>query len=68
MPRRMDRISVVIPTYNERHDLLRKSIDTILNQTYPNIQLIVVDDGSLDDTGSGETWKDRSKVQDMVLN
>ena len=37
-------ISVVMPTYN-RIDLLPRSIESILNQTYQNFEFIIVDDG-----------------------
>lgn len=43
------RISVVIPVY-DRTDVLRQSISSILNQTYQNFELIIVCDGSPDET------------------
>jgi len=41
--------SVVIPTFN-RLNVLSRSIDSVLNQTYGNFELIVVDNGSTDNT------------------
>jgi len=42
-------ISVIVPTYN-RSDLISETIKSILNQTYRNFELIIVDDGSTDNT------------------
>lgn len=42
-------MSVVLPTYN-RANLLGRAIQSVLNQTYRNFELIIVDDGSKDDT------------------
>lgn len=42
-------VGVIIPTYN-RAALVMQAVDSVLNQTHPVSELIVVDDGSTDDT------------------
>ena len=43
----MDKISVIVPVYNvEKY--LDKCVESIVNQTYKNLEIILVDDGSTD--------------------
>lgn len=44
------KVSVIIPTFN-RGWALRESVDSVLEQEYDSFELLVVDDGSTDDTG-----------------
>ena len=44
----MDLISIIVPVYNVEQ-YLRDCIESIINQSYRNLQIILVDDGSLDD-------------------
>lgn len=45
----LELISVVMPTYNREKTIIR-AVNSVLNQTYKNIELIVVDDCSSDNT------------------
>jgi len=47
VPKAKGLVSVVLPVYNGG-DVLEKSIESVLNQTYKNLELIIVNDGSTD--------------------
>ena len=45
----MPKISVVVPVYNTAQ-YLNKCLDSIINQTYQDIEVIIVNDGSTDNS------------------
>lgn len=47
----MTKISVIVPVYNVERELER-CVESICNQTYKNLEIILVDDGSTDDSGN----------------
>lgn len=51
MPKSKYKISVIVPVYNKK-DYLPQCIDSILSQTYGNLELILVDDESADGSGA----------------
>lgn len=55
-------ISVVIPAYNTR-ETIAEAIDSVLVQSYSNLEIIVIDDGSPDDVATHVEQKYGSKVQ-----
>ena len=55
-------ISIVIPVYNGSN-YLKKAIDSALNQTYKNIEVLVINDGSTDD---GQTEKIANSYGDKI--
>jgi glycosyltransferase involved in cell wall biosynthesis len=50
---KLSKVSIIIPVYNGSN-YLREAIDSALAQTYPNIEILVINDGS-DDMGQTET-------------
>lgn len=57
-------ISVIIPVYNvEKH--LKKCLDSIVNQTYKNLEIILIDDGSKD--GSADICREYAEKDDRIV-
>lgn len=44
-------VSVIIPVYNVKH-YIRECIDSVIHQTYSNLDIILIDDGSVDGSDS----------------
>ncbi|SIR75203.1 glycosyltransferase family 2 protein [Natronorubrum thiooxidans] len=61
----MTRVSVVIPTYNRARTLPR-AIDSALEQTVDDLEVVVVDDGSTDETGSVLASYEDPRVRPVV--
>jgi glycosyltransferase involved in cell wall biosynthesis len=54
-------VSVIIPTYN-RADLICQTLDSVVSQTYSRYEIIVVDDGSDDNTTEVlASWQERTE-------
>jgi glycosyltransferase involved in cell wall biosynthesis len=55
-------VSAIIPTYNSA-DFVVEAVESVLAQTYPNVEIIVVDDGSADDTVARLNSRFGSRIQ-----
>lgn len=57
--------SIVIPTYNRREKLL-KAVKSVLNQSYKEFELIIIDDGSGDETSEAIKKIDDTRIKFIV--
>ncbi|MFL8675402.1 MULTISPECIES: glycosyltransferase [unclassified Clostridioides] len=60
-------ISVIIPTYN-REQTIYRSVNSVLNQTYKNIEVIIVDDNSSDNTQKIIEYIDDKRIRYIKHN
>ena len=49
------RVSVVIPTYRRTVEYVSRAVESVLNQTYPNVEIVVIDDSTSAYDKQGET-------------
>lgn len=65
----MKKISVIIPLYNSEKYIIQ-CVDSILNQDYDNIEIIIVNDGSTDKSGVlvCDKYKENKKVKYIYQN
>ena len=60
-----EKVSVIIPTYNREKTILR-ALQSVLEQTYTNIEVLVIDDGSTDGTADIINGVDDDRVKYIV--
>ena len=59
------KVSIIIPLYNSEN-YLRKCIGSVINQTYTDIEIILINDGSTDDTG--EICREYAEKDSRILH
>ena len=62
-----EKVSVIVPVYNDEK-YLADCVDSILHQSYQNMELILVDDGSTDNSAQiCEDYREREALRQEVL-
>ena len=58
-------ISIILPTYNGKKERLKESVDSVLNQTFKDFELIIINDASTNDIE--ETILEYTKKDDRIV-
>ena len=58
-------VSVILPTYNWREEWIRQSIESVLDQTYKDFELIIINDASTNDVE--KIIKEYEKMDDRIV-
>lgn len=58
-------VSVIVPTYN-RHDTVKRTLESIATQTYQRIEVVVVNDGGEDVSAIIDAFRDRLQIKYLV--
>lgn len=58
-----ERVSIIIPTYQRKISFLERATNSVLNQTYKNVEVIIVDDN-----GGTKTKEYREQVKEWIKN
>lgn len=60
------KVSIIMPTYNDE-STIENTLDSVMEQTYKDIELIIVDDGSTDGTKKViENYKNKKDIKDII--
>ena len=62
------KISIIVPVYNTKKEYLKKCVDSLLNQTMKEIEVILIDDGSTNQAGKicDEYAKQDNRVEVII--
>ena len=59
-------VAVVIASYNEEYVDLRKCVQSVLDQKYPDVQVVLVDDGSKDKSAFWKVVQDFNDIENFI--
>ena len=61
------KVSIIIPVYNGSN-FLKEAIDCALNQTYPNLEILVINDGDIVEKGTHEELMNYKGFYEKLYN